>query len=89
MRIFRPAHRLALTLILAVLLGACGGGSHGAGGRNALTAVSPAGEHCEHGGSKIEAGVDADGNGSLGSNEISSTHYACNGAGGDRRVRPR
>ena len=26
MRIFRPAHRLALTLILTVLLGACGGG---------------------------------------------------------------
>ena len=28
MRIFRPAHRLALTLILTVLLGACGGGGN-------------------------------------------------------------
>jgi hypothetical protein len=73
---------LALTSILAVL-GACGGGSHDAGGRNPLTAVSPAGEYCEHGGNKIEAGVDADGNGSLGSNEISGTYYACNGAAGE------
>ena len=47
MRIFRPAHRLALTSILAVLLGACGGGHDGyyAGGRNPLTGVSPAGEY--------------------------------------------
>jgi hypothetical protein len=36
MRIFRPAHRLALTLILTVLLGACGGGN-GSGG----TAAAP------------------------------------------------
>jgi hypothetical protein len=58
-------------------------GTPGANGLNALTAVSPAGEYCEHGGNKIEVGVDVDGNGSLGSNEVSSTHYACNGAAGN------
>ena len=85
MRIFRP-HRLALTSILTVLLGACGGGHDGAptdaGGSKPLTAVSSAGDHCEQGGNKIDVGIDADGNGSLGSNEISGTYYACNGAAG-------
>jgi hypothetical protein len=84
MRFIRPAHRLILPWILSALLGACGGGGGGAGtdGRNALTAVSAAGDQCENGGSKIEAGIDADGNGSLGTNEVSSTHYACDGAAG-------
>ncbi len=70
---------------VAVLLGglaACDG--DGAVGREALLDVSaePAGGNCPNGGSKIESGTDADGDGKLDASEVESTSYACNGANG-------
>jgi hypothetical protein len=76
-------------LLVSVLLSACGGndgepGTSGGNGINALVTVSaePSGAHCASGGSKIEAGLDADGNGTLGAAEVSSTQYACDGVVG-------
>jgi DNA-binding beta-propeller fold protein YncE len=42
----------------------------------------PAGEHCEHGGTRVDAGPDKDRNGTLGSAEVESTTYVCHGAPG-------
>ncbi|HKX40848.1 MAG TPA: hypothetical protein VJO99_06805, partial [Burkholderiaceae bacterium] len=49
-----------------------------------LMAVSAeaAGAHCANGGSRIDAGQDANRDGMLGANEASSTQYVCNGASG-------
>lgn len=72
------------------LLGACGGGSDGAPGavganglvaRFALYSEAP-GRNCESGGTRIDAGLDSNANGSLESNEVSATSYVCNGAAG-------
>src|SRR5258706_10685711 len=77
------------TLILSVLLSACDGsdgesGTPGGNGVDALVTVSaePAGAYCASGGSKIEAGPDTDGDGTLGAAEVSSTQYVCSGAAG-------
>ena len=45
----------------------------------ALTSTrdEPAGENCAVGGVRIDAGVDADGDGQLGADEVSETTYAC------------
>lgn len=51
-------------------------------GRNSLVVTSPepAGTHCAFGGTKIETGLDADGNGTLEASEINAaaTSYVCN-----------
>lgn len=89
----RQIWRFALCAIaLSVLsaLSACGGrtdGQAGSDGSNGLTtlaavALEPPGSHCSAGGSKISAGLDANGNGVLDSAEVSSTQYVCNGASG-------
>lgn len=44
------------------------------------TAGEPAGANCTHGGTRIEAGLDANGNGALDNAEVQSTAYACNAA---------
>lgn len=46
------------------------------------TAVEAAGANCATGGTRITAGADANGNGTLDAAEISSTAYVCNGATG-------
>lgn len=46
------------------------------------TAVEASGTHCAAGGTRITAGADANGNGTLDAAEISSTAYVCNGATG-------
>jgi hypothetical protein len=74
-------------LVLTLLLSACGGGDDGApGGKgiNALISVSaePSGTHCAGAGSKIEAGLDADADGTLAAGEVASTQYVCNGTAG-------
>lgn len=61
-------------------------GPQGPAGKNALIRTTPeaAGANCANGGVKIEAGLDADGNGQLGDAEVnaSQTKYLCNGAAG-------
>jgi len=59
-------------------------GTNGTNGLNALikTTSEPAGSNCINGGTKIETGLDADGNGTLNSAEVnaSQTQFVCNGA---------
>ncbi|MEF7614153.1 sialidase family protein [Aquincola sp. MAHUQ-54] len=45
-------------------------------------AAEPAGAHCATGGTRITAGADANGNGTLDAAEVSSTAYVCTGAVG-------
>jgi hypothetical protein len=56
----------------------CDGGD----GTSPLVAVSPepAGAHCFAGGSRVDTGVDADRDGVLGSSEVATSAYVCNGA---------
>lgn len=51
---------------------------------NALTATATeaAGSHCAAGGTRITAGLDTNGNGTLDTAEVSSTAYVCHGATG-------
>ena len=89
----RTTRYLVPTLILTVLLSGCGGddgasGAAGADGLSTLMAVraEAPGANCAIGGSRIEAGLDADGNGSLGASEVSSTQYMCSGGAGSSAV---
>jgi OmcA/MtrC family decaheme c-type cytochrome len=74
-----------IVIALASFAFACEGpaGPAGGDGANALVTTSdePPGANCEHGGTKIEVGVDDDGDGVLGASEVSSVRYVCNGAG--------
>ena len=56
-------------------------GATGASGFNSLVKVTPeiAGANCTSGGNKIQAGLDTNRNGTLGSDEVTSTQYTCNG----------
>ena len=61
-------------------------GQNGSNGKNALIRTTPeaAGSNCANGGVKIEAGLDADANGTLSDSEVnaSQTKFLCNGATG-------
>ena len=48
----------------------------------AVTSVAAGNDHCKGGGSRIESGLDLDGNDTLDSGEVTSTAYVCNGADG-------
>lgn len=78
-------------------LSACGGGGSGSPGpagaagptgQDALVNVSAeaAGANCAVAGTRIDAGLDRDRNGSLDNNEITSTQYACGGSAGSNGV---
>lgn len=56
-------------------------GATGAAGFNSLVKVTPelAGANCASGGNKIQAGLDSNRDDALGSDEITSTQYTCNG----------
>ena len=78
-------------LLTALMLSACGGDSSavdpGANATPALTALvsahpEAAGANCTAGGTRIDAGFDANGNGTLDSTEVASTQYVCNGTAG-------
>lgn len=85
---------LTSTIAAAAVLSACGGGAvfigDGVGlrvhasppndGREVLTAVfvEPAGRNCARGGTRIDAGIDANRNKVLDEQEITSTRYVCN-----------
>jgi hypothetical protein len=60
-------------------------GINGTNGLNALikTTTEPAGSNCTNGGTKIETGLDANGNGILDVSEVNTslTQYTCNGSG--------
>ena len=61
-------------------------GIAGTNGLNALikTTAEPAGANCANGGTKIETGLDADGNGTLDAGEVNAgqTRYVCDGSTG-------
>src|SRR5690606_40646932 len=58
-------------------------GMMGGRGAEALVSLSdePAGENCASGGTRIDAGLDDDGDGVLDPEEVDSTAYACSVAG--------
>jgi OmcA/MtrC family decaheme c-type cytochrome len=78
---------LIIAAVAACSVAACSGdpGSPGNAGANALVSTSPepAGMHCPYGGTKVEVGVDSDGNGALDPSEVKATgtSYVCNGIG--------
>jgi OmcA/MtrC family decaheme c-type cytochrome len=75
----------SLSMFLIVLAACEGpGGPAGQDGSPALVATSdePAGANCAAGGSRIDFGLDANGNGVLDDAEISGTTYTCDGPGG-------
>src|SRR5690606_25724586 len=62
-------------------------GADGADGADGLTALAtaspePAGPNCPNGGTKLEFGLDDDGDGVLDPAEVDSTSYVCNGIDG-------
>ena len=60
-------------------------GTNGTNGKTALTKTTKekAGANCKYGGSKFETGIDANNNGTLDDNEVTTTQtkYVCDGAG--------
>lgn len=77
----------SLPLLLAplALLVACEDGAPGADGADADAVVfaatpEPAGDHCADGGTRLDIGVDGDGDGFLGVEEVAETVYVCDGA---------
>jgi OmcA/MtrC family decaheme c-type cytochrome len=74
--------------VLGIILAACGTGPTGPQGNpgaNALVSTSQEqpGANCPNGGTKIETGLDANGNGVLDPSEVNAqaTTYVCNGSG--------
>ena len=75
---------LAAIILLAVT--ACSGeqGTPGASGTSQLlrTTIEAPGTHCPSGGTRVETGLDDNGNQALDAAEVDSTVYVCNGADG-------
>ncbi len=90
---FQPHVMSVLAAGASLALFACTGdqGERGKAGANSLvsTTAEPAGANCAFGGTKIEVGIDTNGNGSLDASEISAggTSYICNGAGKNSLVK--
>ncbi|MBU1243560.1 hypothetical protein KKD52_09855, partial [Myxococcota bacterium] len=59
-------------------------GADGLAGINSLVrlTVEPVGSNCASGGSKVESGLDTDGDDTLDAGEVTQTQYVCNGAAG-------
>jgi OmcA/MtrC family decaheme c-type cytochrome len=72
--------RTSVQSLLCAFVVACTG-SQGDSGTTALTSTSPepAGANCANGGTKVEVGLDTNGNGTLDPSEVTSTSYVCNG----------
>ena len=79
---FTLLHGVLAVLVVLQLVGCSSSG--GNDGLTALVAVTdePAGVNCANGGKLIETGMDDDNNGVLGSTEVDSSTYACNGIDG-------
>jgi hypothetical protein len=54
-----------------------------AAGSAIATSDEVAGENCENGGTRVDHGLDANGNGALDAEEVKGTTYVCNGAAGE------
>ncbi|HRC55627.1 MAG TPA: OmcA/MtrC family decaheme c-type cytochrome [Kofleriaceae bacterium] len=84
---------VSLLGITSLSLFACTGdqGERGKAGASALvnTTAEAAGANCAFGGTKVEVGVDTNGNGALDPSEVSTggTSYICNGAGKNSLVK--
>ena len=87
--------RISIAALAGLLFGVCslsfiacssGTGPAGAPGANALVSTSPepAGANCANGGTKIQVGLDTNGNGVLDPSEVNQaeTTYVCNGPSG-------
>lgn len=61
---------------------------NGIDGNTSLTTITtePAGTNCEHGGMKVESGVDSNSSGVLDSEEISTVAFVCNGVDGNQSL---
>jgi OmcA/MtrC family decaheme c-type cytochrome len=74
-----------------IFLVACSGDQGPAGPPGADTVVAttdePAGANCANGGTKVEAGVDDNNNGTLDADEIINTTYVCDGVGTNALVK--
>src|SRR5690349_17705435 len=76
---------VALCAIVACSDGPTGAdGQDGQDGTDALvvTTPEPAGGNCTNGGTKVDVGVDDNGDGALDASEVTSTSYVCNGGTG-------
>jgi OmcA/MtrC family decaheme c-type cytochrome len=64
-------------------------GKDGTPGKNALskTSAEPPGSNCPNGGTKLEVGIDTDGNGTLDPAEVTGTSYICGGSGKNTLVK--
>ena len=92
----RAHYSRALWLALGAALAACGGGHSPADTEIDTTAnvnatlertraklsLEAAGVNCAHGGTRIEGGIDSNGNGTLDAGEVTSVQFACHGAPG-------
>ena len=80
------SHHLTVVAFSLAAVSACGDNNTlpGRDGADALvvTSVEASGANCENGGTKIEAGIDDNGNGTLDEEEVTSTSYACDGGSG-------
>lgn len=88
-----PVCRLWVTLAIGIALGGCGGGgddpsgaadASGSASMATLLVMStePAGSNCVNSGTRVTAGLDANGDALLSANEISAVQYLCNGVDG-------
>ena len=75
-------------ILIAISLSGCGKDTIPADGSDGLATLvnvtpEPAGANCSHGGSRVDAGLDTNGNGVLDADEVTSTGYVCIPANGD------
>jgi hypothetical protein len=79
MAVHMAVQRLKGWCVLGLLAAACG--LPGQNGRSSLVRLvpEPAGANCTSGGTAIQSGLDANGNGALEDSEVQSTAYTCNG----------
>ena len=70
---------IRVSVILSLSLSACTGG---AGGSLVKLKTEQGGVNCTSGGTRIEAGLDANGNGTLEPGEVTDTQFVCSGAAG-------
>lgn len=85
----RALYQVALACLLAF---GCSNNTEptaGPAGANALTNIGPesAGANCPYGGTRVQVGLDKNGNGTLDADEVSGTSYVCNGQGSNSLVR--
>lgn len=77
-----PKFKMVGVMVGVLALAACG--DSGDDGQSALlaTAVEAAGANCTHGGTRIDAGLDANADGTLQAGEVTQTRFVCDGAAG-------